>query len=112
MRWRCYATFRLPHVQILAQRYGQKAIQRNAQLGRVPGLLAFPAQSNFSGVHHPLALVAEAQARGFDVLLDAAAKMSGNGHIAIVGSGPAGAELRAQAEQLHLDDRIAHRRGA
>jgi glycosyltransferase involved in cell wall biosynthesis len=41
-----------------------------------------------------------------DVLLDAAAKMSGNGHIAIVGSGPAWAELRAQAEQLHLDDRV------
>ncbi len=44
-----------------------------AHLGRGPGLFAFPAQSNFSGVRHPLALVAEAQARGFDVLLDAAA---------------------------------------
>ena len=42
-------------------------------LGDGPGLLAFPAQSNFSGVQHPLALVAEAQARGFDVLIDAAA---------------------------------------
>jgi phosphatidylinositol alpha 1,6-mannosyltransferase len=42
-----------------------------------------------------------------DVLLDAAAKMSGNGFIAIVGSGPEEAELRAQAEQLHLDDRVA-----
>jgi phosphatidylinositol alpha 1,6-mannosyltransferase len=41
-----------------------------------------------------------------DVLLDAAAKMSGNGHIAIVGSGPAEAELRAQAAQLQLDDRV------
>jgi hypothetical protein len=27
---------RLPRVQILAQRYGQEAIERNAQLGRVP----------------------------------------------------------------------------
>jgi len=36
-------------------------------------LFAFPAQSNFSGVRHPLELVAEAQARGWDVLLDAAA---------------------------------------
>ncbi len=44
-----------------------------AHLGRGPGLLAFPAQSNFSGVHHPLALVDEARARGFDVLLDIAA---------------------------------------
>lgn len=37
------------------------------------GLLAFPAQSNFSGVLHPLRLVADAQALGYDVLLDAAA---------------------------------------
>jgi glycosyltransferase involved in cell wall biosynthesis len=42
-----------------------------------------------------------------DVLLDAAAKMSGNGFIAIVGSGPEEPELRAQAEQLHLGDRVA-----
>jgi selenocysteine lyase/cysteine desulfurase len=37
------------------------------------GLVALPAQSNFSGVRHPLALVAHACALGFDVLLDAAA---------------------------------------
>jgi len=37
------------------------------------GLVALPAQSNFSGVCHPLALVARARALGFDVLLDAAA---------------------------------------
>ena len=36
------------------------------------GLFAFPAQSNFSGVLHPLALVAEARAHGWRVLLDAA----------------------------------------
>ena len=36
-------------------------------------LFAFPAQSNFSGVRHPLELVDEAHARGWDVLLDAAA---------------------------------------
>jgi len=41
-----------------------------------------------------------------DVLLDAAAKMLGTGHIAIVGSGPAEAELRVQAAQLQLDDRV------
>jgi selenocysteine lyase/cysteine desulfurase len=39
---------------------------------RGPSLFAFPAQSNFSGVRHPLALVAEAQTRGYAVLLDAA----------------------------------------
>ena len=38
-----------------------------------PSLLAFPAQSNFSGVKHPLSLIATAQARGWHVLLDAAA---------------------------------------
>ena len=41
--------------------------------GSRPGLFAYPAQSNFSGVRHPLAWVARAQAAGYDVLLDAAA---------------------------------------
>ena len=36
-------------------------------------LLSFPAQSNFSGVQHPLEWIAQAQALGWDVLLDAAA---------------------------------------
>ncbi len=36
-------------------------------------LLAFPAQSNFSGVQHPLQWVDAAHARGWDVLLDCAA---------------------------------------
>jgi len=38
-----------------------------------PGLFAFPAQSNFSGVHHPQSLVRYAQELGWHVLLDAAA---------------------------------------
>lgn len=42
-----------------------------------------------------------------DVLLDAAAKMSGNGFIALIGSGPAEAVLREQAERLHLGDRVS-----
>jgi selenocysteine lyase/cysteine desulfurase len=40
-----------------------------------PSLFAFPAQSNFSGVRHPLEWVQMAQARGYRVLLDAAAYM-------------------------------------
>ena len=36
-------------------------------------LFAYPAQSNFSSVKHPLAWIEKAQARGWDVLLDAAA---------------------------------------
>jgi molybdenum cofactor sulfurtransferase len=35
-------------------------------------LFAYPAQSNFTGVQHPLEWIAEAQAKGWDVLLDAA----------------------------------------
>ncbi|MGC4834178.1 aminotransferase class V-fold PLP-dependent enzyme [Micromonospora vinacea] len=48
----------------LARRWGRPG-------GR--GLFAYPAQSNFSGVQHPLGWVELAQQRGYDVLLDAAA---------------------------------------
>ncbi|MDQ2716551.1 MAG: aminotransferase class V-fold PLP-dependent enzyme [Chloroflexota bacterium] len=41
-------------------------------------LFAYPAQSNFSGMQHPLAWIEEAQARGWDVLLDAAAFVATN----------------------------------
>ncbi|KND87028.1 Molybdenum cofactor sulfurase [Tolypocladium ophioglossoides CBS 100239] len=41
--------------------------------GSRAGLFAYPAQSNFSGVQHPLGWVSLAQKRGYDVLLDAAA---------------------------------------
>lgn len=44
-----------------------------AQLARGRGLFAFPAQSNFSGVQHPLDWIPRAQQMGWDVLLDAAA---------------------------------------
>ena len=40
---------------------------------RGPSLLAFPAQSNYSGVQHPLGLIDEAHDHGWDVLVDAAA---------------------------------------
>lgn len=36
-------------------------------------LFAFPAQSNFTGVQHPLEMIAQARDRGWDVLVDAAA---------------------------------------
>ena len=41
--------------------------------GSKPGLFAFPAQSNFTGVQHPLEWIGQAQAQGWDVLVDAAA---------------------------------------
>ncbi len=41
--------------------------------GSQPRLLAFPAQSNFSGVKHPLGWIETARAQGWQMLLDAAA---------------------------------------
>ncbi len=41
--------------------------------GTQPRLMAFPAQSNFSGVRHPLSWIAVAREHGWHVLLDAAA---------------------------------------
>ncbi|MEO6887634.1 MAG: aminotransferase class V-fold PLP-dependent enzyme [Ktedonobacteraceae bacterium] len=41
-------------------------------------LFAYPAQSNFSGMQHPLSWIEQAQARGWDVLLDAAAFVATN----------------------------------
>ena len=46
--------------------------------GEHHNLFAYPAQSNFSGVHHPLAWIERAQENGWDVLLDAAAYVSTN----------------------------------
>ncbi|MGR3874840.1 aminotransferase class V-fold PLP-dependent enzyme [Streptomyces graminifolii] len=42
------------------------------------GLLAYPAQSNFTGVRHSLDWIATAQEHGYDVLLDAAASVPTN----------------------------------
>lgn len=42
------------------------------------GLLAYPAQSNFSGVRHGLDWIARARSAGWDVLLDAAAYVPAN----------------------------------
>jgi molybdenum cofactor sulfurtransferase len=65
-----YAPLTVPELRIDRRRLG-------ALLGEVDrshaNLFAMPAQSNFSGVKHPLNLVDEAQAAGWDVLLDAAA---------------------------------------
>ncbi len=43
-----------------------------------PCLFSYPAQSNFSGVQHPLEWIDEAHARGWDVLLDGAAFVPSN----------------------------------
>jgi selenocysteine lyase/cysteine desulfurase len=51
-----------------------RAVDPSAALARTrgPSLFAYPAQSNFSGVRHPLEWIQHAQARGYRVLLDAA----------------------------------------
>lgn len=56
------------------------ALRAGLNQGR-PGrnnLFAYPAQSNFSGVTHDLEWISEAQAKGWDVLLDASAFVSSN----------------------------------
>jgi molybdenum cofactor sulfurtransferase len=56
-------------------RVDESLLDRQLALARRDGhnLFAYPAQSNFSGVQHPLDWIERAQGRGFDVLLDAAA---------------------------------------
>jgi len=51
--------------------HARRAAARSAAAPR--GLFAYPAQSNFSGVQHPLSWIAAAHEHGYDVLLDAAA---------------------------------------
>src|SRR6185437_10862322 len=52
--------------------------RREHMHGKRRGLFAYPAQSNFSGVQHPLRWVRDAQAAGYDVLVDAAAFVPAN----------------------------------
>ena len=58
--------------ELRVDRTAMSRVLRAAQPG-ARNLLAFPAQSNFSGVQHRLDLVGEAHAAGWDVLVDAAA---------------------------------------
>ncbi|MFJ5532846.1 aminotransferase class V-fold PLP-dependent enzyme [Streptomyces sp. NPDC093261] len=66
-----------PGLRLDEQRLEAALTARPRPLGRgrghAPGLLAYPAQSNFTGVRHALDWIARAQALGYDVLLDAAA---------------------------------------
>jgi selenocysteine lyase/cysteine desulfurase len=56
-----------------------RLLEPEPALARVDrGLLGFPAQSNFSGVRHPLSLVAHARSLGYRVLLDVAAYVAGH----------------------------------
>ena len=61
----------LEHDELRIDREALTALLNDAEPG--DNLFAFPAQSNYSGVKHPLELISEAQALGWDVLLDCAA---------------------------------------
>jgi selenocysteine lyase/cysteine desulfurase len=50
-----------------------RSILRGSNSTKCRGLFAYPAQSNFTGVRHPLSWIPLAQQRGYHVLLDAAA---------------------------------------
>ncbi len=65
-----YAPVRAPDLRL--DRPATTRILRAARPG-AHNLFAFPAQSNFSGVQHPLDLIDEAHAEGWDVLVDVAA---------------------------------------
>jgi molybdenum cofactor sulfurtransferase len=65
-----YAPIRMPELRVDRPALGRMLAEARRDRAN---LFAFPAQSNFSGVQHPLDLIDEARAAGWDVLLDAAA---------------------------------------
>jgi molybdenum cofactor sulfurtransferase len=65
-----YAPVELPDLRVSEARI---EAELDARPSAGSSLFAFPAQSNFSSVRHPLEWIAKAKARGWDVLLDAAA---------------------------------------
>jgi selenocysteine lyase/cysteine desulfurase len=58
-------------------RVALRRVLQTAKCG-APNLLAFPAQSNFSGVQHGFEIVEEAHAAGWDVLIDVSAYVPTN----------------------------------
>jgi molybdenum cofactor sulfurtransferase len=65
-----YLPVELPDLRIPDEQLDAALAERN---GSENNLFAYPAQSNFSSVKHPLEWVERAHAHGWDVLLDAAA---------------------------------------
>jgi selenocysteine lyase/cysteine desulfurase len=88
-----YVPFCSPELRIADDAIGQALARRgpgplgaarrvaaalSAATPRRRGLFAYPAQSNFSGVQHPLRWIELAHEHGYDVLLDAAAYVPSN----------------------------------
>jgi molybdenum cofactor sulfurtransferase len=65
-----YAPLSMPELRLDRERLNEMLAQPGAG---ADDLFVFPAQSNFTGVQHPLELVSQAQALGWTVVLDAAA---------------------------------------
>ena len=70
-----YVPLTVPDLRIDNDRL--KTLLDHAEPGH-SNLFAFPAQSNFSGVRHPLEVIDHAHNKGWDVLLDAAAFVPAN----------------------------------
>ena len=70
-----YAPVTTPELRIDRDRLHELLAEADPE---ADNLFAFPAQSNFSGVKHPLDLIEAAHAQGWDVLLDAAAFVATN----------------------------------
>lgn len=70
-----YAPLQTPELRVHP---GALAETLGAADGASHKLFGYPAQSNFTGVQHPLDWIAAAQARGWDVLLDAASFVPSN----------------------------------
>lgn len=70
-----YVPVLLPDLRADAKYVAQSLMM--AQPGR-NNLFAYPAQSNFTGVQHPLEWIEQAHAKGWDVLLDAASFVPAN----------------------------------
>jgi molybdenum cofactor sulfurtransferase len=68
-----YAPVAMPDLRLDSPKLERFSI---SLIPRQPHLFAYPAQSNFSGVKHPLEWVARVQSKGWDVLLGAAALVS------------------------------------
>ncbi|OGO22817.1 MAG: hypothetical protein A2Y54_10725, partial [Chloroflexi bacterium RBG_16_51_16] len=65
-----YIPIALPEMRVVDSMLDEQLANSNPGANN---LFAYPAQSNFSSVQHPLDWIGKAQARGWDVILDAAA---------------------------------------
>ena len=73
-----YVPVVLPEMRVEEADLVREIERPHAASGTGRNLFAYPAQSNFSGVQHPLEWIALAHAHGWDVLLDAAAFTASN----------------------------------